>query len=99
MITGLIAIAIAFVTAVISITAYILYYQDKQENLLTLANRSFYIMTAGIGFSMFLLLYSILTHDFQLNYVYSYSSTVLNKFYLFSTLWAGQEGTFLLWLL
>jgi hypothetical protein len=32
MITGLIAIAIAFVTAVISMTAYILYYQDKQEN-------------------------------------------------------------------
>jgi cytochrome c-type biogenesis protein CcmF len=99
MITGLIAIAIAFVTAVISMTAYILYYQDKQENLLLLANRSFYLMTAGIGFSMFLLLYSILTHNFQLNYVYSYSSTALNKFYLFSTLWAGQEGTFLLWLL
>lgn len=99
MIPGMIAIAIAFIAAVISTTAYILYYQDRRESLLTLANRSFFLMGAGIFFSMLLLVYSILTHNFQINYVYSYSSTILNKFYLFSTLWAGQEGTFLLWLL
>lgn len=94
----MIAVAIAFVAAVISTTAYVLYHQDRRENLLVLANRSFFLMGAGIFFSMLLLVYSILTHNFQVNYVYSYSSTILNKFYLFSTLWAGQEGTFLLWL-
>ncbi len=39
-----------------------------------------------------------MAHQFQFNYVYSYSSTELNNFYLFATLWAGQEGTLLMWL-
>lgn len=40
----------------------------------------------------------IFDHQFQYNYVYSYSSRDLPADYLFSTLWAGQEGSFLLWI-
>ena len=44
------------------------------------------------------LFYLFLTHNFQTSYVYGYSSTDLPFFYLISSFWAGQEGTFLLWL-
>ncbi|MCK6619788.1 MAG: cytochrome c biogenesis protein CcsA [Calditrichaceae bacterium] len=98
-VAGLFTIGVAFISAVVSTTAYYLYYRDRQESLLTLGNRTFIIMGAGVFSAMLLLLVSIMSHDFRLNYVYSYSSTILNNFYLFSTLWAGQEGTFLLWLL
>ncbi|HEX9911809.1 MAG TPA: cytochrome c biogenesis protein CcsA, partial [candidate division Zixibacteria bacterium] len=44
------------------------------------------------------LFYLFLTHNFQTSYVFGYSSTDLPFFYLISSFWAGQEGTFLLWL-
>lgn len=99
MITGILAINITFVVIIISAVAYGLYYKYKDARLLHLGNNFFFLSGVLILFSLGLMLYSIMTHNFQLNYVYSYSSRSLNKFYLFSTLWAGQEGTFMLWLL
>jgi len=46
-----------------------------------------------------LLWYLILTHQYQYAYVYQQSSNDLPLHYLFSTFWAGQEGSFLLWIL
>jgi len=44
-----------------------------------------------------ILWYLILTHQYQYAYVYQQSSNDLPLHYLFSTFWAGQEGSFLLW--
>lgn len=96
---GFIAIALSFIASVVSTAAYYQYYREGDERLYQLATRAFFVMFAGIVFSLGMLIFLIQTHDFQVNYVYSYSSRILNKFYLFSTLWAGQEGTFLLWIL
>lgn len=46
-----------------------------------------------------ILLYLLLSHDFRVNYVYSYSDRELALPYLVSAFWAGQEGSFLFWLL
>jgi cytochrome c-type biogenesis protein CcmF len=97
-IIGIVAISTAFVAVLISTAGYILFYKFRDEKIFKLANSFFYLSGGLVVFSLVLLCYSIMTHNFQLNYVYSYSSRSLNKFYLFSTLWAGQEGTFLLWL-
>lgn len=45
------------------------------------------------------LLEAFLNHDFSLSYVYGYSSRSLSTGYLVSGVWAGQEGTYLLWAL
>lgn len=99
MVSGILAISIAFVAATVSTAAYWLYYRDNDERYFNLANRAFAIMGAGVLFSAVLLYYNIFVHNFQLNYVYSYTSLKLSTYYLISTFWAGQEGTFLLWLL
>ncbi len=99
MISGILAISLAFVASTVSAAAYWLFYRDRDERYLQLANRSFAIMGAGIFFAAVLLYYNIFNHNFQLNYVYSYTSLNLSPYYLISTFWAGQEGTFLLWLL
>jgi cytochrome c-type biogenesis protein CcmF len=39
----------------------------------------------------------LLTHQFQYEYVASYTSRDLDRKYLFAALWGGQQGTFLLW--
>ena len=54
-------------------------------------------MTACIVAATLYLLYLFLAHDFEYSYVYGYSSRDLPLGYLVSSLWAGQEGTFLIW--
>ncbi len=58
----------------------------------------------GFALSFVMLLLAILQvetaayrHDFSLSYIARFSSRDEPKDYLFATLWAGQEGTFLLW--
>ncbi|MFB6232234.1 MAG: heme lyase CcmF/NrfE family subunit [Salinibacter sp.] len=46
-----------------------------------------------------ILWYFLFTHQYQYAYVYEQSSNGLPWHYLFSTFWAGQEGSFLLWAL
>ncbi|MCH7689445.1 MAG: hypothetical protein IIA17_00180, partial [candidate division Zixibacteria bacterium] len=61
--------------------------------------RLFYkFATAFAALAIATLLYLIISHDFTVAYVHSYSSTDLPLGYLISTLWGGQQGTFLLWL-
>jgi len=99
MISGILAISIAFVASTVATAAYWLYYKENDERFYNLANRGFAIMGVGVIFSVVLLYFNIFTHNFQLDYVYSYTSTKLSTYYLISTFWAGQQGTFLLWLM
>ncbi|RMG63248.1 MAG: hypothetical protein D6715_11440 [Calditrichaeota bacterium] len=98
MILGILFISVAFVAAVVAAAGFWQVHRTGEEALYNLARRSFYLMGLGIVLSMGYLMIQIFAHNFQVNYVYSYSSRELNPFYLFSTFWAGQEGTFLLWL-
>jgi len=98
MISGILALSIAFVATTVATAAYWLFYRDQDERYFHLANRSFALGSIGIVFAAILLYYNIFAHNFQLNYVYSYTSLQLSNYYLISTFWAGQEGTFLLWL-
>lgn len=59
---------------------------------------SFALATVLITAVFAILVYLLTTHQFQYNYVYSYSSIDLPIKYLVSTFWAGQEGSFILWI-
>ncbi|HPC84354.1 MAG TPA: cytochrome c biogenesis protein CcsA [Thermoanaerobaculaceae bacterium] len=63
------------------------------------ARQAYAVATLAVVLATTALAYLIMSHDFRVHYVYSYSDTSLSAPYLFSTLWAGQEGSFLLWLL
>lgn len=74
-------------------------YRDKHPTRMTLASRLFFVMT-GVGvLASVILIYLLLTHQFQYTYVARYSSSTQPLLYLISAFWAGQEGTFLLWAL
>ncbi|HDS00723.1 MAG TPA: hypothetical protein ENO22_09855 [candidate division Zixibacteria bacterium] len=63
------------------------------------ANNLFAIFALLVVIMAALFLSQIINHNYELEYVYSYSSNSLGFFLLMSTFWAGQVGTFLLWLL
>ncbi|MDR3237179.1 MAG: cytochrome c biogenesis protein CcsA [Spirochaetia bacterium] len=59
----------------------------------------FYLSGIMILFAFIFLLISFLTDDFRFYYVYNNSSTSLSPAYKTAAVWAGKEGSFLLWLL
>ncbi len=98
MIIGVTTTALTFVCLIISIASYYLYYRDRADESLQIARYAFYLSAGLIFFQAGLLMWGIQTHQFQWQYVFSYSSRDLSPFYLITTFWGGQEGTFLLWL-
>lgn len=58
----------------------------------------YYLLVFFTSAATLYLFYLFFTYRFEYSYVYGYSSTDLPLFYLLSSFWAGQEGTFLLWL-
>ena len=92
----------AFIMALISSFAYL-----KATTILDLAKQqewrfngqvSFYLHAAsvlGICITLFII---ISNHYFEYHYAYNYSDRKLPTYYLISTFWNGQEGSFLLWM-
>ncbi len=56
-------------------------------------------ITGLLLFDFLLLVYYFVTSDFTVNYVWQFSSRSLPLLYKISGTWAGQEGTYLLWVL
>ncbi|MBI2428700.1 MAG: cytochrome c biogenesis protein CcsA [Ignavibacteriales bacterium] len=96
---GAILVKITFAAAIAATILYVLQHRKASDDILRLARLFYFGSVAGILSVAGLLLYYILTHQFHYYYVWSYSSTDLPLSLLISTLYAGQEGSFLLWAL
>ena len=73
--------------------------KSRRKDLLAKAENAVYIYTALLVFAYILLTYYFLARDFNLLYVYSYSDRHLSTLYTISAVWAGREGSLLLWAL
>ena len=69
-----------------------------REGVFSLARTSYGYFTALVSLAGLLLFYYFISGDYSYRYVYEYSSRSLSFFYLISAFWAGQQGTYLLWL-
>ena len=58
---------------------------------------SVYAVFACLIFASIALWYGLVTHDFNIEYVASYTSRTLPDYFIFSAFWAGQKGSLLLW--
>lgn len=59
---------------------------------------SFVLHSLGILGVLSILMTAILSHWFELDYVWRHSSRDLPLEYVFSALWEGQEGSFIIWM-
>ena len=92
----------SFITALISSFAYLkastILDLKKQEEWRWNGMISFYmhaLSVLGICVTLFVI---ISQHYFEYHYAYNYSDRKLPSYYLISTFWNGQEGSFLLWM-
>ncbi len=83
--------------------AGVAYYRSTKDQLSThwrrTARAAWVAMTVGSIVAFAILGYLVVTHQFQYGYVYEHSSRSLPVQYLISSTWAGQEGSFLLWII
>jgi cytochrome c-type biogenesis protein CcmF len=98
---GNLLILTAFVASIVSGLAYFTATRKPHEaaSWLRAGRLSWITMVFAVIGASVILSYLIFTHQFQYNYVWSNSSMDLPARYLFSAFWAGQEGSFLLWVL
>lgn len=103
-IVGEILVLTAFVACGLSALSF--FWSARAETESALARRwkhlgrwAWATMSGAVVGASGVLWYVILTHQYQYAYVYQQSSNDLPLHYLFSTFWAGQEGSFLLWIL
>ncbi len=94
---GYLAIVLGFLVSVYAAAAGAIGRAKRKPFLETSAQRA--VLTAWILISTAsgLLLYAILTDDFRLSYVASYSSVDQPLIYRFAAWWGGQEGSLLFW--
>ena len=83
--------------ALFSMLMYIVGVITSRERLVESAKRANTTTLVLITTSMLLLVYAFVTHHYEIQYVSSYSSRSLPLFYKVTGLWAGLNGSLLLW--
>jgi cytochrome c-type biogenesis protein CcmF len=96
---GAIIVKLAFCSALAASFLYYRVHRTQDSRWLSFARNSYHVATLSLMSAAAVLLYLILTHQFQYTYVWNYSSTDLPLSLLISTFYAGQEGSFTLWAL
>ena len=94
---GQLALALALMVAVYSIGANLLGIRRNSPDLLLSARHALWAMCAMVTVAVVALWTGLLTSDFSLEYVASYSSVTLPIPYKFTALWGGQQGSLLFW--
>ena len=88
-----------YIGLIASITAIVSYFLSvrKGEKFAIIGRTAYYILTASIVVASIYLLANILQHNFQLSYIWEYSSKELHDWFLIASFYSGQQGSFLLW--
>ena len=72
--------------------------RGERPALLHSARRSVQVALGLVSLAIVVLAVLLLRRDYQVRYVYQHVSSSLATVYTFAALWAGQEGSLLLWL-
>lgn len=66
---------------------------------LTFARRAYGFYAVSVVLAALLLILLLVMRDFRIDYVFRYSGLDLPGHYQFAAFWAGQQGSFMIWLL
>jgi len=95
---GSVVLSLALACSIISMIMYSLSFRGY-KNTLNYARIAYHATALLVIIAAVFLWRILLTHSYEYEYVFSYSSNDLPLGFLFSTFWGGQEGSFMLWIL
>lgn len=94
---GYIALLLALLLSIYGIVVSVVGARRHMPELVASGRNSIYITGGLVLLAALLLLRALLTSDFNLQYVYSYTERSLPTLFKFSALWGGQAGSLLFW--
>src|SRR5690349_10494576 len=94
---GRLAICLALLSAAYGAVAALVGGIRRRNDLIRSGEHAAYAVFALVAVATVILLRSLLTHDFSLEYVAAYSSSTLPTQYTVAALWGGQKGSLLFW--
>lgn len=95
---GRFSVSLAFTAAIVALIAYYLNSKSENQRYHKTARIAFLAHAVGVFGIVLSLFYLLLNHYFEYDYVWKHSSLDLEKRFVFSAFWEGQEGSFILWL-
>ncbi len=95
---GALALAGALLFALVSLAAYVQLLARDDEGTRRFARRAYAFFALSVLLAAGVLIVLLLRRDFRIEYVSQYSGVELPWFYQFASFWAGQKGSFLIWL-
>ena len=96
--TGNIILSTALMLSLASIFFMIRSVHDEKKSFLA-GQRIFYITGILILFAVLILFNAFMNNEFQYAYIFNNSSKSMPVAYKIAAMWAGNEGSFLIWLL
>jgi cytochrome c-type biogenesis protein CcmF len=95
---GAVPVWAALVFALAAVWGYSLVLRGD-EAARTFARRAYTFFALAVALAALVLAIELVRRDFRVEYVFQYSGTELPIHYQFAAFWAGQKGSFLIWLL
>jgi cytochrome c-type biogenesis protein CcmF len=99
---GHLSVITAFVFSLLATFSYYKFSvatdQLKRNKWLQNARIAYYVHVFSVMAIIFSLYYIISSHRYEYHYAYAHSSLTLPFYYMISSFWEGQEGSFLLWM-
>lgn len=96
---GNLALRLAFATSLYAVVASLFGARRRNRSWVASGEHAAYATFAMLAISTAVLVHALITHDFSLKYVASYSSTTLPLRFRIAALWGGMEGSLLFWVL
>jgi cytochrome c-type biogenesis protein CcmF len=94
---GTLCIQLALVFAVYAVGASLYGARTRRAEWLRSGEFAGYVVCGCVTIAVGVLLHALLTRDFSIEYVASYSSSTLPLRYTIAALWGGQKGSLLWW--
>jgi cytochrome c-type biogenesis protein CcmF len=94
---GALALWCALVFSLAAMWGYALSLAGDRASL-TFARRAYSFFALSIFLASFVLSLLLMMRDFRVEYVFQYSGMDLPGYYQFAAFWAGQKGSFMIWL-
>ncbi|MFC2013888.1 heme lyase CcmF/NrfE family subunit [Chloroflexota bacterium] len=94
---GYISLILAFIVSLYAIVVFAVGAKQNRASLITNGRRGVVLVFILVSLSALVLEIALVTHNFQLEYVTSYTSRDLSLPYLVSSWWAGNAGSLLFW--
>ncbi len=94
---GALAILLAFCFAIYSVAGSLAGKWAKRPLLVVSAERAVYCIWALLTTAAGILIYSLISGDYRMSYVWEHSNRSMPAIYKFASWWGGQEGSLLFW--